>query len=62
MLGEAADFHFRVVNFGPYTEIENSENSENFPRLVMLSEIALFEEAGISDVSKFWILTAVLKK
>ena len=62
LLGEAANFRFRVVDFGPYTEIENSENSENFPRLVKLSKIALFEEAGISEVSKFWILTAALKK
>ena len=62
LLGEAANFRFRVVDFRPYTEIENSENSENFPRLVKLSKIALVW--GSWDFRRFQvlILTAVLKK
>ena len=37
---------FRVFDFGPYTEIENSENSEIFSRILNLSEFLLFEEIG----------------
>ena len=33
---------FRVFDFGPYAEIENSEYSEFFSRLVKLSEFVLF--------------------
>ena len=52
---------FRVFDFSPYTEIENSENSEIFSRLVKLKEIVLFEEVGISEVSEFMTLTITLK-
>ena len=62
-------FYSRIVNFrgsrvfdlSPYTEIENSENSEIFSRLVKLSKIVLFEEVGISEVSQFSVLALVLK-
>ena len=37
---------FRVFNFGPYTEIENSESSEIFTTLVNSKECVLPEEAG----------------
>ena len=33
-------------DFGPYTEIENSENSETFTTPVNSKECALLEEAG----------------
>ena len=36
----------RVFDFGPYIEIENSENSEIFSRLVNFKGLVLFEEAG----------------
>ena len=35
---------FLVFDFGPYAEIENSENSKNFSRLLNLSEFLLFEK------------------
>ena len=37
---------FQAFNFGPYTEIENSENSEIFSRLVNFKGLFLFEEVG----------------
>ena len=38
---------FRVFDFGPYTKIENSENSEIVSRLVKLTDFfCLFEEVG----------------
>ena len=37
---------FRVVDFGPYTEMENSENSEIFTTLVNYKECVLPEEVG----------------
>ena len=47
MLEEVGNLRgFRVFDFGPYTEIENSENSEIFSRLLNLSEFLLFEEIG----------------
>ena len=52
---------FRVFDFSPYTEIENSKNSKIFSRLVKLSEIVLFEEVGISEDSEFSILALILK-
>ena len=43
MLEEVRNFRgFGAFNFGPYTEIENLENSEIFSRLV----IVLLEEIG----------------
>ena len=43
----------RVFNFGSYTEIENSENSEIFPGHVNLKEYVLFEE--VENFGGFWI-------
>ena len=37
---------FRVFDFGPYTEIKNSENSEIFTTLVNSKECVLPEEVG----------------
>ena len=37
---------FRVFDFGPHTEIENSENSEIFTTLVISKECVLLEEVG----------------
>ena len=43
MLEEVGNFRgFRVVDFGSYTKIENSENSEIFSKLV----VVLLEEVG----------------
>ena len=38
--------NFRVFHFGPYTEIENSENSKLFSRLVNFKGCVLLEEVG----------------
>ena len=47
MLEEVGNFRgFRVFNFGPYTEIENSENSEIFTTLVNSKEWVLLEKVG----------------
>ena len=35
---------FRVFDFGSYTDIENSETTQIFPRLVNFEECVLFEE------------------
>ena len=37
---------FLVFNYGPYTEIKNSENSEISSRLRNLNNFFLFEETG----------------
>ena len=37
---------FQVFDFDPYTEMENSENSEIFSTLLNLSEFLLFEKVG----------------
>ena len=37
---------FLVFNYGSYTEIKNSENSEISSRLLNLNEFVLFEETG----------------
>ena len=37
---------FQVFNFGPYTEIENSEISEIFSRLVNFKGVVLFEKVA----------------
>ena len=37
---------FPVFNFGHYSEIKNSENSEMFSRHVNFKECLLFEEVG----------------
>ena len=47
MLEEVENFRdFRVFDFGPYTEIENSENSEIFKTIVYSKECVLSEEVG----------------
>ena len=37
---------FRLFDIGPYTEIENSENSEIFSGLINFKGFVLFEEVG----------------
>ena len=45
LLKEVENFRgFRVFNFDPYTEINNSENSGSFSRSLNLNEFLLFEE------------------
>ena len=44
---------FRVFNFGPNNEIENSENSEIFSRLINFKGFVLFEEVG--NFRGFWV-------
>ena len=48
LLEEVGNFRgFRVFDFGPYTKIENSENSEIVLRLLKLIYFfCLFEETG----------------
>ena len=47
LLGEVGNFRgFWVFNFGPYTEIEKSENSKIFTTLVNSKECVLLEEVG----------------
>ena len=49
-LEEVGNFRdFRVFDFGRYTEIENSENSEIFPTIGISKECVLLEE-----VRNFW--------
>ena len=42
--------NFRVFDFGPYTEIENSDI---FSRLLNLNEFLLFEDIG--NIQVFWV-------
>ena len=46
---------FRVFDFGPYTEIENSENSEIFSRIVivLLGEIGNFQGFRVFDFDPY---------
>ena len=44
---------FRVFDIGPYTEIENSENSQIFPRHVNSKECTLLEE--VESFWDFWV-------
>ena len=47
LLEEVSNFQgFWVFDFGPYTEIKNSENSEIFSRFVNFKECSFFEELG----------------
>ena len=42
-----------VLDFGSYTEIENSENSKIFPRHANFKECVLFEE--VENFRGFWV-------
>ena len=50
---------FRVFNFGPYTEIENSESWEIFTTLVNSKECVLPEEVGNFRVFDFGPYTEI---
>ena len=46
---------FRLFDFSPYTEIENSENSETFSRLVivLLEEVGNFRGSPVFDFAPY---------
>ena len=52
---------FRVFDIGPYTEIENSENSQIFPRHVNSKECTLLKKSKVSEISEFSISVLIMK-
>ena len=52
---------FRVFDFGPYTEIEISENSEILPTHVIPKNVFYLSPSEISEVSEFSILVFIIK-
>ena len=52
---------FRLFDFGPYTEIQNQENSEIFSRLVNFKGLFYLRKKKISKVYEFSILAFILK-